>query len=77
MSIDPKRYVQLWEDFYDVTLARERAEEPRESLTSVKQRRGHCGVFRVPTLLPADSVEDISVQKAPIRAQKLTGGSSE
>lgn len=36
--IDLKRYAQLWEDFYDVALARERAAEPRESLASVKLR---------------------------------------
>lgn len=36
--IDLKRYAQLWEDFYDVALARARAGEPRESLASVKQR---------------------------------------
>jgi hypothetical protein len=36
--IDLKKHAQLWEDFYDVALARSRAKEPRESLESVKRR---------------------------------------
>jgi hypothetical protein len=36
--IDLKKNAQLWEDFYDVALARSRAKEPRESLESVKRR---------------------------------------
>lgn len=36
--IDLKRNAQLWEDFYDVALARSRAKEPRESLESVRRR---------------------------------------
>ena len=38
--IDLKKNAQLWEDFYDVTLAKSRASEPRESLESVKRRIG-------------------------------------
>ena len=30
--IDLKKHRDLWEDFYDVALARERMNEPRESL---------------------------------------------
>ena len=36
--IDLKKHRALWEDFYDSALARERTNEPRESLQSVKQR---------------------------------------
>lgn len=36
--IDLKEYGELWEDFYDALIARQRAEEPRESLESVKER---------------------------------------
>jgi hypothetical protein len=36
--IDLKRNANLWEDFYDIALARTRKGEPRESLESVKRR---------------------------------------
>ncbi|GIW40903.1 MAG: hypothetical protein KatS3mg076_1480 [Candidatus Binatia bacterium] len=36
--IDLKKHSEVWEDFYDVTVARERQHEPRETLASVKQR---------------------------------------
>ncbi|MEO0114913.1 MAG: hypothetical protein ABIK93_05505 [candidate division WOR-3 bacterium] len=36
--IDLKKYGELWEDFYDSLTARLRANEPRESLKSVKER---------------------------------------
>ena len=36
--IDLKRNASLWEDFYDIALARDRKGEPRESLESVKRR---------------------------------------
>jgi hypothetical protein len=36
--IDLKRNANLWEDFYDVALARGRKGERRESLASVKRR---------------------------------------
>jgi hypothetical protein len=36
--IDLKKNARLWEDFYDVALARSRAKEPRESLESVRRR---------------------------------------
>jgi len=35
--IDLKRYGELWEDFYDALVARQRADEPRESLESVRE----------------------------------------
>ncbi len=36
--IDLKKYGELWEDIYDSLLARQRADEPRETLESVKKR---------------------------------------
>jgi hypothetical protein len=45
--IDLKKNAKLWEDFYDLALARSRESEPRESLDQVKRRlsrpkrRGH------------------------------------
>ncbi len=36
--IDLKKYSELWEDFYDLALARKREGEPREPLESVKKR---------------------------------------
>ncbi|HEX5708526.1 MAG TPA: hypothetical protein VFX96_14580 [Pyrinomonadaceae bacterium] len=36
--IDLKKYGELWEDIYDSIVARQRADEPRETLESVKQR---------------------------------------
>jgi len=41
--IDLKRHSELWEDFYDAAVARQRQSEPRETLESVKKglrRRG-------------------------------------
>ena len=36
--IDLRKHEQLWEDFHDSLLAESRAREPRESLSSVRQR---------------------------------------
>ena len=36
--IDLKKYGDLWEDFYDILVARLRADEPRESIESVKRK---------------------------------------
>lgn len=36
--IDLKKHGELWEDFYDLAVARSREKEPRESLASVKRR---------------------------------------
>jgi hypothetical protein len=38
VQIDLRRHGDLWEDFYDAMVARKRADEPRESLESVKNR---------------------------------------
>jgi len=35
--IDLKEYGELWEDFADTIVAKQREKEPRESLESVKQ----------------------------------------
>ncbi|MCI0492429.1 MAG: hypothetical protein L0Z07_05800 [Planctomycetes bacterium] len=36
--IDLKKNAELWEDFYDRALARSREHEPRENLSTVKER---------------------------------------
>lgn len=36
--IDLRKHSELWEDFYDATVARRRQNEPRETLESVKKR---------------------------------------
>ena len=38
VQVDLKIHGGLWEDFYDSLVAQLRAEEPRESLESVKER---------------------------------------
>lgn len=35
--LDLDRYGEIWEDIYDVLIARERENEPRESLEEVKR----------------------------------------
>ena len=35
--INLNQYGELWEDFYDVLIARQRTDEPRESLESVRE----------------------------------------
>jgi len=35
--IDLKQYGELWDDFYDALIARQRADEPRESLEAVRE----------------------------------------
>ncbi len=41
--IDLSRYADVWEDFYDYLIARQRRKEPRESLNSVKKRLRRAG----------------------------------
>lgn len=38
VQIDLKKNAELWEDFYDLALARARENEPREGLDVVKRR---------------------------------------
>lgn len=40
--IDLREYGELWEDIYDTLTARARASEPREGLTTVKERMRHA-----------------------------------
>ena len=44
--IDLKRHSEVWEDFYDATVARQRQGEPRETLESVKRRLRRRGKLR-------------------------------
>jgi hypothetical protein len=41
--IDLAKYGELWEDFYDTLLAKEREHEPRETLAEVKTKLGISG----------------------------------
>jgi hypothetical protein len=41
--IDLAEHGELWEDFYDALLAKEREHEPRESLEEVKKKLGLSG----------------------------------
>jgi hypothetical protein len=41
--INLAKHGELWEDFYDTLLAREREHEPRETLAEVKKRLGISG----------------------------------
>lgn len=36
--IDLKKHAEVWEDFYDASVARQRKDEPRETLESVKRK---------------------------------------
>jgi hypothetical protein len=45
--IDLKRYSELWEDFCDAAVARERESEPRETLETVRKRLRRRGKLRV------------------------------
>jgi hypothetical protein len=38
--IDLKEHGELWEDFYDAATARQRRDEPRESIAEVKRKLG-------------------------------------
>lgn len=46
VQIDIKKYADLLENFFDVLTARKRANEPRESLASVKARLKKNGKLR-------------------------------
>lgn len=41
--IDLQKHSDAWEDFYDSLIAKQRANEPRESLSSVKKRLRRLG----------------------------------
>ena len=38
--IDLMEHGELWEDFYDSLLAQERSDEPRETLSEIKEKLG-------------------------------------
>ncbi len=44
--IDLKTRADVWQDFYDVLLTRERADEPRGSLAAVRRRLVRAGRLR-------------------------------
>jgi hypothetical protein len=44
--IDAKRHSEVWEDFYDATVASQRQGEPRETLEFVKRRLRRRGKLR-------------------------------
>lgn len=44
--IDLKRHSDVWEDFFDVAVARSRQDEARETLASVKRRLHRAGKLR-------------------------------
>jgi len=41
--IDLEKCADLWEDFHDILVARQRANEPRESLNTVKKHLSRSG----------------------------------
>ncbi|HEY71685.1 MAG TPA: hypothetical protein G4N99_00245 [Thermoflexia bacterium] len=45
--INLKQYDELWEDFYDGLVARQRADEPRESLELVREALKQQGKLNV------------------------------
>ena len=47
VQINLKKFGEIWEDFFDNLLSRQRADEPRESLASVKERLKKQGKLRV------------------------------
>jgi hypothetical protein len=47
VQINLKKFGELWEDFYDNLLLRQRAEEPRESIGAVKERLKKQGKLNV------------------------------
>jgi len=44
--IDLKKHADLWEDFYDALVVRARANEPRESMATVRRRLIRQGKLR-------------------------------
>lgn len=44
--IDLRKHSEVWEDFYDAAVARQRQDEPRETLESVKRRLRRHGKLK-------------------------------
>ena len=47
VQINLKKFGEIWEDFFDNLLLRQRADEPRESIDFVKDRLKRQGKLRV------------------------------
>jgi len=47
VQINLKKFGEIWEDFFDNLLSRQRSDEPRESIASVKERLKRQGKLRV------------------------------
>ena len=47
VQINLKKFGEIWEDFFDNLLSRQRADEPRESIDFVKGRLKRQGKLRV------------------------------
>lgn len=47
VQINLKKFGEIWEDFFDNLLSRQRADEPRESIDSVRERLKKQGKLRV------------------------------
>ena len=47
VQINLKKFGEIWEDFFDNLLSRQRAGEPRESIDSVKERLKKQGKLSV------------------------------
>jgi hypothetical protein len=47
VQINLKKFGEIWEDFFDNLLSRQRADEPRESIDSVKERLRKQGKLHV------------------------------
>ena len=47
VQINLKKFGEIWEDFFDNLLARQRADEPRESIDFVKERLKKQGKLSV------------------------------
>ncbi|MCI0614917.1 hypothetical protein L0244_18145 [bacterium] len=43
VQIDLKTHGELWEDFYDVLIGKQRKDDPREAIASVKKRLRRIG----------------------------------
>ena len=47
VQINLKKFGEIWEDFFDSLLAKQRAQEPRESIDSVRERLKKQGKLHV------------------------------
>jgi hypothetical protein len=47
VQINLKKFGEIWEDFFDNLLSRQRADEPRESIESVREWLKKQGKLRV------------------------------